>query len=47
VALTNSRASRTNERRSFRRYSFVLAKQNGSWLIAHQHSSLLPKPQDA
>ncbi len=26
------------------RYSFVLVKQNGAWMIAHQHSSLLPKP---
>ena len=26
------------------RYSFVLVKQNGAWLIAHQHSSILPKP---
>jgi uncharacterized protein (TIGR02246 family) len=26
------------------RYSFVLLKQNGAWMIAHQHSSFLPKP---
>jgi uncharacterized protein (TIGR02246 family) len=26
------------------RYSFVLEKHNGRWMIAHQHSSLLPKP---
>jgi uncharacterized protein (TIGR02246 family) len=26
------------------RYSFVLVKQNGAWMIAHQHSSILPKP---
>jgi uncharacterized protein (TIGR02246 family) len=26
------------------RYSFVLVKQNGAWMIAHQHSSMLPKP---
>jgi uncharacterized protein (TIGR02246 family) len=26
------------------RYSFVLVKQNDGWLIAHQHSSFLPKP---
>jgi uncharacterized protein (TIGR02246 family) len=26
------------------RYSFVLVKQNGVWMIAHQHSSFLPKP---
>jgi hypothetical protein len=26
------------------RYSFALVKQNGAWLIAHQHSSFLPKP---
>jgi uncharacterized protein (TIGR02246 family) len=26
------------------RYSFVLVKQNGEWLIAHQHSSFLPEP---
>lgn len=26
------------------RYSFVLMKQNGAWMIAHQHSSFLPKP---
>jgi uncharacterized protein (TIGR02246 family) len=26
------------------RYSFVLVKQNGGWMIAHQHSSFLPKP---
>jgi uncharacterized protein (TIGR02246 family) len=26
------------------RYSFVLVKQNGAWMIAHQHSSFLPKP---
>jgi uncharacterized protein (TIGR02246 family) len=26
------------------RYSFVLVKLNGAWMIAHQHSSLLPKP---
>jgi uncharacterized protein (TIGR02246 family) len=26
------------------RYSFVLVKQNGEWMIAHQHSSFLPKP---
>jgi hypothetical protein len=26
------------------RHSFVLAKQSGAWVIAHQHSSFLPKP---
>jgi uncharacterized protein (TIGR02246 family) len=26
------------------RYSFVLMQQNGAWVIAHQHSSFLPKP---
>jgi uncharacterized protein (TIGR02246 family) len=26
------------------RYSFVLVKHNGAWMIAHQHSSFLPKP---
>jgi uncharacterized protein (TIGR02246 family) len=26
------------------RYSFVLGKANGGWLIAHHHSSLVPKP---
>jgi|SRR5271169_4523807 len=26
------------------RYSFFLVKQNGGWMIAHQHSSFLPKP---
>jgi uncharacterized protein (TIGR02246 family) len=26
------------------RYSFFLVKQNGAWMIAHQHSSFLPKP---
>jgi hypothetical protein len=26
------------------RYSFVLVKQSGEWLIAHQHSSFLPEP---
>jgi uncharacterized protein (TIGR02246 family) len=26
------------------RYSFVLLKHNGAWMIAHQHSSFLPKP---
>jgi uncharacterized protein (TIGR02246 family) len=26
------------------RYSFVLVKQNGAWMIAHQHSSILPTP---
>jgi uncharacterized protein (TIGR02246 family) len=26
------------------RYSFVLVKQSGVWMIAHQHSSFLPKP---
>jgi uncharacterized protein (TIGR02246 family) len=26
------------------RYSFVLVKQDDAWMIAHQHSSLLPKP---
>jgi uncharacterized protein (TIGR02246 family) len=26
------------------RYSFFLMKQNGAWMIAHQHSSILPKP---
>jgi uncharacterized protein (TIGR02246 family) len=26
------------------RYSFFLVKQNGIWMIAHQHSSFLPKP---
>jgi uncharacterized protein (TIGR02246 family) len=26
------------------RYSFALLKQNGTWMIAHQHSSIMPKP---
>jgi hypothetical protein len=26
------------------RYSFFLVKQNGKWMIAHQHSSIMPKP---
>ena len=26
------------------RYSFVLVKLNGAWMIAHQHSSFTPKP---
>jgi hypothetical protein len=26
------------------RYSFVLVKQNAAWMIAHQHSSIQPKP---
>jgi len=26
------------------RYSFFLVKQNGEWMMAHQHSSLVPKP---
>jgi hypothetical protein len=26
------------------RYSFVLARHDGAWRIAHQHSSMLPKP---
>jgi hypothetical protein len=26
------------------RYTFLLIKQNSAWLIAHQHSSMLPKP---
>jgi hypothetical protein len=26
------------------RYSFVLVKLNGAWMIAHQRSSFLPKP---
>jgi uncharacterized protein (TIGR02246 family) len=26
------------------RYSFVLAKHDGAWLIAHHHSSMLPTP---
>jgi uncharacterized protein (TIGR02246 family) len=26
------------------RYSFVLVKPNGAWMIAHQHSSFLPRP---
>jgi uncharacterized protein (TIGR02246 family) len=26
------------------RYSFFLVKQNGKWRIAHQHSSIMPKP---
>jgi uncharacterized protein (TIGR02246 family) len=29
------------------RYSFVLVKQAGAWRIAHQHSSLMPKPMGA
>jgi hypothetical protein len=29
------------------RYSFVLVKQNDGWMIAHQHSSFLPKPAGA
>jgi uncharacterized protein (TIGR02246 family) len=26
------------------RYTFLLVKQNRAWLIAHQHSSMLPNP---
>jgi uncharacterized protein (TIGR02246 family) len=26
------------------RYSFVLVRQDGQWMIAHHHSSILPKP---
>ena len=26
------------------RYSFFLVKQDGAWRIAHQHSSIMPKP---
>jgi uncharacterized protein (TIGR02246 family) len=26
------------------RYSFVLVRSDGAWLIAHHHSSLAPKP---
>jgi hypothetical protein len=26
------------------RYSFLLVKHNSAWLIAHRHSSMLPKP---
>jgi len=26
------------------RHTFLLVKQNSAWLIAHQHSSMLPKP---
>jgi uncharacterized protein (TIGR02246 family) len=26
------------------RYSFLLVKHDGTWMIAHQHSSMLPKP---
>jgi uncharacterized protein (TIGR02246 family) len=26
------------------RYSFFLVKQDGKWMIAHQHSSIMPKP---
>jgi uncharacterized protein (TIGR02246 family) len=26
------------------RYSFMLTKQDGAWMISHQHSSILPKP---
>jgi len=26
------------------RYTFLLIKQNSAWLIAQQHSSMLPKP---
>jgi hypothetical protein len=26
------------------RHSFVLVKHDGAWMIAHQHSSFLPKP---
>ena len=26
------------------RYSFVLVRQDGTWMIAHQHSSILPMP---
>jgi uncharacterized protein (TIGR02246 family) len=28
------------------RYSFVLVKADGAWLIAHHHSSLMPKPME-
>ena len=40
--IMNSRARRTDKH--FPRYSFVLVKLNGAWMIAHQHSSFLPKP---
>lgn len=26
------------------RYSFALTQRDGAWMIAHQHSSLLPRP---
>ncbi|NVN85379.1 MAG: SgcJ/EcaC family oxidoreductase [Rhodopseudomonas sp.] len=26
------------------RYSFVLLQRDGAWMIAHHHSSILPKP---
>jgi uncharacterized protein (TIGR02246 family) len=26
------------------RYSFVVVAQNGTWMIAHHHSSFMPKP---
>jgi hypothetical protein len=29
------------------RYSFVLVKAEGGWLIGHRHSSMLPKPLGA
>jgi uncharacterized protein (TIGR02246 family) len=38
--------SRTTDRQTSifpARYSFVLVKQDGAWMIAHQHSSFLPK----
>jgi uncharacterized protein (TIGR02246 family) len=37
--------SRTADGQKFpARYSFFLVKQNSEWMIAHQHSSILPKP---
>jgi uncharacterized protein (TIGR02246 family) len=38
--------SRTTDRQTSifpARYSFVLVRQDGAWMIAHQHSSFLPK----
>jgi len=40
--------TRTADRQTFpARYSFVLVKKDGAWMIGHQHSSMLPKPLGA
>jgi hypothetical protein len=37
--------TRTADRQTFpARYSFVLLKKDGAWMIGHQHSSMLPEP---